>query len=45
MPYIEGEMTITVYELTYMNKDDIDKITVTIPEEAPAEEPVEEPAE
>ena len=44
-PYIEGEMTITVYELTYMNKEDIEKITVTIPEEAPVEEPAEEPAE
>ncbi|MBP3267119.1 MAG: hypothetical protein J6M07_02190 [Ruminococcus sp.] len=36
-PYIEGEMVITVYELTYMNKDDIDKVTVPAAEETPVE--------
>ena len=36
-PYIEGEMVITVYELNYMNKDDIDKIEAPVLEPAPEE--------
>ncbi|MBQ7990020.1 MAG: hypothetical protein IJ251_03090 [Oscillospiraceae bacterium] len=38
--YIEGEAVITVYELEYMKKEDVDKIKAEVPEPA-AEEAVE----